>query len=144
MTLGYIRVADLETYLQALESTGPDFRTILDEHAVLIDDWNTGRTNAFWTRVFAGNLVLRIQAYSRTISTLKPANAELRRLHDQLQEALQVLEKGISDFGLGLDPPDSSILERSDDEILRFYEIVFAVSDGLSGLAGRQVEFLIF
>lgn len=144
VTFSYIKESDLDAYLRALARILPDFHLIVEEQTVLFNDWSNGRTNAYWTRVFANNLVLRIQAYSRSAATIRPVNPELKQLHDQLLKAMQTLEGAIVDFSVAVDPLDDSIIDQANEKIRQFNIAMDRYTGQLSSLAGQEINFFPF
>lgn len=139
VTFTYVRQTDLNTYLQAIDGTLPAFYLIIEEQTVLFDDWSSGRTNTYWTAVFAGNLVLRIQAYSRSLNTIRPASPELKQLHTQLQTGVSALEAAVGDFITAIDTSDNSFIEQANEKIAQFNVAIGAYSISLSGLVGQPI-----
>lgn len=142
VTFSYIKGSELDAYLRALARILPDFYFIVEEQTTLFDDWANGRTNTYWTRVFANNLVLRIQAYSRNLVVIRPANAELKQLHDQLLEAMRMLEGGIIDFSAAIDPLDDTIIAQANEKIRQSNVALLRYTTQLSSLAGQPISFL--
>ena len=140
VTFSYVKESDLNTYLRAIASTLPDFYLIIDEQTVLFNDWSTHRTNTYWTRVYANNLVLRIRAYSLNAAKIRPTNPELKKLHDQLLQAMQFLEAGIQDFIVAMDPRDDSVIDEANKKIGQFNIAIDSYSNELSSLAGQPIS----
>lgn len=133
VTFGYVRESELNTYLRALARILPDFHLIVDEQAVLFTDWSGGRINTYWTRVYANNLILRIQAYSRNAATIRLTSPELIQLHGQLLKAMQTLEGAIVDF--------SNAIDQANAKLGQFNLAMDRYTQQLSGLAGQPISF---
>lgn len=141
LTLTYVRESDLDAYLRALARILPDFHLIVNEQLVLFDDWSSGRLDTYWTRVYANNLILRIQAYSRNAAVIRPASPELLRLNGELLNAMKTLEGGIADFSLAIDPPDDTIIDEANRKIGQFNLAMDRYTGQLSNLAGQPISF---
>ena len=139
-TFTYVKQSDLNTYLQAIGGTLPDFYLIIEEQTVLFDDWSSGRTNSYWTGVFAGNLVLRIRAYSRSLNAIHPASPDLRQLHTQLQTGVNTLESAVGDFITAIDTSDNTFITQANQKIGQFNIAISTYSIGLSGLVGQPIS----
>jgi hypothetical protein len=137
----YIRESELDAYLRALARLLPDFQMIIDEQTVLFDDWANGRTNAYWTRVYANNLILRIRAYGRNAAAIRLTNPELIQLNGQLLKAMDTLASAIQDFSVAVDPPDDSIIDQANQKIGQFNVAIDLYSQKLSDLAGEPISF---
>lgn len=141
VTFSYIRESELNAYLRALARLLPDFQMIIDEQTVLFEDWASGRTNAYWTRVYANNLILRIQAYGRNAAAIPLTNPELLQLNGQLLKAMDTLASAIQDFSIAVDPPDDSIIDRANEKIGQFNVAIDRYTQQLSDLAGQRISF---
>ena len=137
----YVRTVELNAYLQALDPTIPDFRAIIQEHNAVLGDWSDGRTNPYWTQIFANNVILRIQAYSLRLNGIRPNNPELRDIHDQFSLAIQTLEGGMEVFRVAIGPEDSRLLGQAFEDFVRVNDLLDTVTARLSNLSGQPIRF---
>lgn len=140
VSFSYIKQGDLNAYLQAVDRSLPEFYLVIEEQTVLFDDWSRGRTDPYWTGVYAGNLVLRIRAYSRTLSGIRPTAPDLKQLHVQLQEAINLLESAIADFITAVDTSDPTYIGEANQKIAQFNIAVSRYSLSLGELVGEPVS----
>ena len=139
-TFSYVRETELNVYLVAIGRTVPDFQLVVAEQTVLFGDWTEKKTNTYWTRVYANNLVLRIRAYTRGVATVHPSNPELEGLHDGFVDGLGILESAISDFSDALDPLDGELIDQANEKIGRFNIAMDLYMGRLSSLAGQPIQ----
>ena len=139
-TFTYVKQSDLNAYIQALDGTLPDFYLIIEEQTILFNDWGNGRTNDYWTGVYANNLLLRIRAYSRRLSAIHPASPDLKQLHGQLLTGLGTLDSAIGDFITAIDTSDASFIDQANEKIGQFNVAINIYSAGLSNLVGQSIS----
>lgn len=136
----YIKESEFGAYLRAIARMQPDFQMIIDEQTVLFEDWASGRTNVYWTRVYANNLFLRIRAYARNAAAIRLTNPELIQLNGQLLKAMDTLAGAIQDFSVAVDPPDDSIIDQANEKIAQFNVAIDRYSQQLSDFAGQPIS----
>ncbi len=139
-TFTYVKQSDLNAYLQALGNTLPDFYLIVEEQTILFNDWGSGRTNDYWTGVYANNLILRIRAYSRRLGAIHPASPDLKQLHGQLLTGMGTLDSAIGDFITAVNTSDVTFIDQANQEIGQFNAAINIYSIGLSNLAGQTIS----
>ena len=136
-----IRVADFDAYVGLMRETFVSVYVMIDEFTVISQDWVGERVAVYWTYQYTLNLLKRLQLVQEKARSIRPEQPDLRRIHTEYEQALDVYQEAYQEFLVQLEYPDADAVERVNTKLGQGNIHMIRFQLQLSDLGGRDIQF---
>ena len=95
-----IRVEEFNAYLAEVRRTYRSIPVMVEDFQSINLAWARGFLSVYWTEQFMRNLLTRVELLKGQVRAIRPKQPDLREIHGQYEEGLELYEKA---FGLFLE-----------------------------------------
>ena len=136
-----VPVTELNAYVSDVAKSFVSVGVMIDEYTAISLDWVAGATPRYWTQQYTLNLIKRLQLVRENARSIRPEQPDLRRIHTEYEQALDVYQEAYQEFLVQLEYPDADAVERVNTKLGQGNIHMIRFQLQLSDLGGRDIQF---